>query len=168
LSCCTSGSHGGQIEITHTNIVGYEELFKRFVYVRALTACLLQVINEEYNYSVVPGAVVNQLAQNEQARMYSGSEDGRVAYLINACSFTLVAHPVGNHTDTVQGSNGSKESACSSREFIENRLLLRSPAHSTGDKHDTSIWRGGDGTGSAVYAIVDHPSCCAEADRPAN
>ncbi len=152
LSCCTSGSHGGQIEITHTNIVGYEELFKRFVYVRALTACLLQVINEEYNYSVVPGAVVNQLAQNEQARMYSSSEDGRVAYLINACSFTLVAHPVGNHMDTVQGS------ACSSHEFVDNRLLLRSPAHSTGDKNDTSIWRGGDGAGiSAVYAIVDHP-----------
>ena len=157
LSCCTSGSHGGQIEITHTNIVGYEELFKRLVYVRALTACLLHVINEEYNYSVVPGAVVNQLAQNERAQMYSGYEDGRVAYLINVCSFTLVAHPVGNHTDTVQGSNGSKESACSSREFIENRLLLRSPAHSTGDKNDTSIWHGGDGAGSAMYAIVDHP-----------
>ncbi len=63
-----------------------------------------------------------------------------------------MAHPVGNHTDTVQGS------ACSSHEFVENRLLLRSPAHSTGDKNDTSIWRGGDGAGiSAVYAIVDHP-----------
>jgi hypothetical protein len=149
--------HGGQIKITHKNIVGYEELFKRFVYVRALTGCLLQVINKEYKYSVVPGAVVNQLAQNERARNHSDSADGRVAYLINACSFTLVAHPVGNHTDIVQGLNGSKGFASSSREFIENRLLLRSPAHSTGDKNDSSVWRGGGGRGIAVYAIVDHP-----------
>ncbi len=56
---------GGQIRITHKNIVGYKELFKRFVYVRALTGCLLQVINKLYHYSVVPGAVINQMAQNE-------------------------------------------------------------------------------------------------------
>ena len=148
----------GQIRITHKNIVGYEELFKRFVYVRALTGCLLQVINKLYHYSVVPGAVLNQMAQNEQARHHSESKAGRFAYLIKACSFTLVAHAVGNHTDTVQGSNSSIGSVCHGREFVENRILLRSPAHSTKDKRDPSIWRGGDRTGSAVYAIVDHPS----------
>ncbi len=148
---------GGQSKITHKNILGYEELFKRFVYVRALTGCLLQGINKLYHYSVLPGTVINQMAQNAQARHHSESKAGRFAYLINACSFTLVAHAVGNHTDTVQGSKSSIGSACHGREFVENRILLRSPAHSTKDKRDPSIWRGGDGSGSAVYAIVDHP-----------
>jgi hypothetical protein len=148
---------GGQIKITHKNIVGFEELFMRFVYVRALTGCLLKVINELYPYSVVPGAVMSQMAQNERARQYSETKAGRLAYLINACSFTLVAHAVGNHQDTVQGANGMIGSVCNGREFVENRILLRSPAHSETNKWGPSIWRGGDGSGSAVYAIVDHP-----------
>jgi hypothetical protein len=148
--------HGGQIQITGKNILGYEEFFKRFVYVRALTGCLLHAINGQYGISVVPDAVANQLKQNERARTYSDSISGRFAYLINACSFTLVAHAVGDHVDTVKGSNCKG----SDRSFIENRALFQSPSDSTGSKNAMSQWRGGNGPGVAVYAIVDHPRPC--------
>jgi len=153
--------HGGQIKITSKNIVGYEEFFMRFVYVRALTGCLLHVINQNKKKdeaSVVPDAVTNQMAQNQRARDHSQSRNGRIAYLIDACSFTLVAHAVGNHQDTAQGSKRKASSQwCIDSAFIENRALFRSPSNSTSDTNDYSLWRGGNGSGDAVYAIVDHP-----------
>ena len=148
--------HGGQIRITEKHIQGYEEFFKRFVYIRAITGCLLRAISvdKKINISVVPDAVKNQLLQNKLARDHCPSIPGRFAYLIDACSFTLVAHAVGDHVDTIKGARGC---TASERCFIENRALFYSPSDSTGDKNDVSRLRGGAGPGLGVYAIVDHP-----------
>ena len=127
---------GGQIKLTRKLILGYKEFFKRFVYVRALTGCLLRRLSDQYQLSVNPVAVSDQLKHSEMARDNATTREAVYTNLMDACSFTLVAHPVGSHVDIARGEK---------RQFIENKALFSVPYKSTGQRAEPSLGRGGGG-----------------------